>query len=180
MKNHENELKILELISQGREDISQRDISRIIGMSLGMTNSILKRFAEKGLITIKKVNNRNIHYALTAHGIDEIGNRSWGYFKRTIKNVVVYRDAINSIVKKAIDAGSRQIILMGKSDLAFIVEHECYKLDVPFKMVPLEEKELFKDDFLIYAESNTTDVPELDEENSFSLNHLVLVNKDSE
>ena len=57
MKNSENELKILELISQGKDDISQRDISRIIGMSLGMTNSIMKRFAEKGLITIKKVNN---------------------------------------------------------------------------------------------------------------------------
>jgi len=132
MKDPENELKILELISQGKDDISQRDISRIIGMSLGMTNSILKRFAEKGLITIKKVNNRNIHYALTAEGIEEIGMRSWGYFKRTIKNVVIYREAISEIIKKAVNDGYDGISLVGESDMAFIVEHECYKLQVSF------------------------------------------------
>ena len=83
-----------------------------------MTNSILKRFAEKGLISIKKVNNRNIHYALTSEGMEEIGRRSWGYFKRTIKNVVVYREAINEIIQEAMDDGYEQIVLVGQSDLS--------------------------------------------------------------
>lgn len=109
MKTSENELKILELISQGRDDISQRDISRVIGISLGMTNSLLKRFAEKGLISIKKVNNRNIHYILTAEGVEEIGRRSWSYFKRTIKNVVVYRDAVKEIVREVYAPSTLQI-----------------------------------------------------------------------
>lgn len=174
MKNQDNEHKILELISQGREDISQRDISRIAGMSLGMTNSILKRFAEKGLITIKKVNNRNIHYALTTEGMEEVGKRSWGYFKRTIKNVVVYRDAINTIIQKAKVEGSQKVYLIGKSDLAFIVEHECYKLNIPFKMISSEDVVHFDDHFYIYAESSDTNTVIEKTDNAFSLNSLVM------
>ncbi len=153
MKNIENELKILELISQGKQDISQRDISRIIGMSLGMTNSILKRIAEKGLITIKKVNNRNIHYALTSEGMEEIGRRSLSYFKRTIKNVVVYRQAINEIIVKAKDDGFSRIVLVGKSDLDFIVEHECYKLDINFEVTENSVNDEKNDSYYFYAES---------------------------
>jgi DNA-binding MarR family transcriptional regulator len=169
MKNSENELKILELISQGKDDISQRDISRIIGMSLGMTNSILKRFAEKGLITIKKVNNRNIHYALTSEGVEEIGRRSWRYFKRTIKNVVVYREAISEIIKKAIEDGYTGISLVGTSDMAFIVEHECYKLQLPFAC---EEKENY---FIFLAEEESPHSDKTERDNCYNLNTLVRV-----
>jgi len=171
MKNPENELKILELISQGKEDISQRDISRIIGLSLGMTNSILKRFAEKGLITIQKVNNRNIQYALTSKGMEEIGHRSWRYFKRTIKNVVVYRDAINGILGKAKDDGFREVVLIGKSDLEFIVEHECYKLGMTFRVSFEALPENGDDVFVVYAENELRKTAE--QGVCFSLNSLV-------
>lgn len=169
MKNHENELKILELISQGKDDISQRDISRIIGMSLGMTNSILKRFAEKGLITIKKVNNRNIHYALTSDGMEEIGRRSWGYFKRTIKNVVIYREAINEIIKKAVEDGYEGISLIGNSDVAFIVEHECYKLQISFSV---EEKDNY---FVFLAENESLILENRGKDSCYNLNALASV-----
>jgi len=173
MKNQENELKILELISQGKDDISQRDISRIIGMSLGMTNSILKRFAEKGLITIRKVNNRNIHYALTSEGIEEVGRRSWRYFKRTIKNVVVYREAINEIILEAIDEGYESIALVGESDLAFIVEHESYKLDIPFYMIGSEDGRMRDKCFYFLAETNLSNKAVEDMNINYSLNNLV-------
>lgn len=171
MNNQENELKILELISQGKDDISQRDISRIIGLSLGMTNSILKRFAEKGLITIRKVNNRNIQYALTAAGMEEIGNRSWKYFKRTIKNVVVYREAIYEILSEARSEGFREVILIGKSDLEFIVEHECYKLDMPFSVRMEKDDEMPEKSYKIFAENKEIQTPV--REFNYSLNNLV-------
>lgn len=174
MKNQENELKILELISQGKEDISQRDISHIIGMSLGMTNSILKRFAEKGLITIKKVNNRNIHYILTSDGMEEIGKRSWGYFKRTIKNVVIYREAIKQIVKKAIADDYKQIALVGKSDLEFILEHECYKLGIGFICIKDHKKTQDDSRFYFMAETELTGNKTESNDGYYSLNDLVL------
>ena len=40
--------------------LRQRDLAQIAKTSLGMTNSILKRLSQKGLITIQRLNSRNM------------------------------------------------------------------------------------------------------------------------
>ena len=57
--------------------INQRDLAEIAGLSLGMTNSILKRLVHKGLLSINKVNNRNIRYLVTPSGLEAISSRSY-------------------------------------------------------------------------------------------------------
>ncbi len=44
----ETEIDILGTLFQDRRNVSQRDLARIIGLSLDMTNAILKRLMEKG------------------------------------------------------------------------------------------------------------------------------------
>ena len=45
------------------QQVRQRDLSQqVIGMSLDMTNAILKRLVLKGYLSVRKVNNRNIAY----------------------------------------------------------------------------------------------------------------------
>lgn len=77
----ETEIDILETISQGRRNVNQRDLARIIGLSLGMTDSILKRLVKKGWLKIKKVNNRNIQYIVSPKGMEKIARRSYRYFR---------------------------------------------------------------------------------------------------
>jgi DNA-binding MarR family transcriptional regulator len=115
-----------------KQPLRQRDLAQIAGTSLGMTNSILKRLAQKGWITAKKLNSRNIQYAVTLEGINEILHRSYRYFKRTIKNVVFYRDAIDEIIQKAKRKNINAVLLIGVSDLDFIVEHACHRYGVSF------------------------------------------------
>ncbi|MCX7037631.1 MAG: winged helix-turn-helix transcriptional regulator, partial [Spirochaetes bacterium] len=43
----DKEIAILSHIARG-EQVRQRDLSHVIGMSLGMTNAILKRLVHKG------------------------------------------------------------------------------------------------------------------------------------
>jgi len=59
-----------------------------------------------------------------------------GYFKRTIKNVVVYRDAISEVIRQAKAKADcfEGVVLVGESELAFIVEHECYKQGVEYRL----------------------------------------------
>ena len=164
----DKELIILEQI-QNNPHVNQRDLATIAQTSLGMTNAILKRFAAKGLITIKKVNNRNIRYALTHEGMDEITTRSWNDFKRTIKNVVDYQDAIMEVVKQAKSEGYEYIALTGESYFEFIIEHSCYKQSIPY----LGMQDQYKDNsFCFIAESRENPKPEQDDKSSFSLNHL--------
>jgi DNA-binding MarR family transcriptional regulator len=120
----DHELEVLRHIAHAN-NVRQRDLAQIIGMSLGMTNVILKRLARKGLITIRKVNNRNIRYAVSPDGFEEIGRRSYRYLKRTIRNVVVYRETIESLVGLIAEQGFDEIDLIEQSDLDFIVEHAC-------------------------------------------------------
>jgi DNA-binding MarR family transcriptional regulator len=142
--------------SRQKQNLRQRDLAQIAGASLGMTNSILKRLAGKGWISIKKLNSRNIQYAVTLEGINEILHRSYGYFKRTIKNVVFYKDTIDEIIQKAKRKNISTVLLIGVSDLDFIVEHACHRCGVSFlKSADLDTGLQGRDDhvFVIFAEN---------------------------
>ena len=123
-----------------KQPLRQRDLAMIAGASLGMTNSILKRLAQKGWITIKKLNSRNFQYAVTMDGINEIIRRSYSYFKRTIRNIVIFKDILEDLVFSAKHRNINTVILVGPSDLDFIVEHACRRWGMRFISIPEEEK----------------------------------------
>ncbi len=153
MNYSEKELSILEKIHKSKDSIKQRDLAKIAGLSLGMTNTILKRLVEKGLITMKKVNNRNIVYAVSPQGIEEISARSFKFFKRTIKNIVFYKEAIDEIIKQAKDKGYKRILLVGRSDIDFIVEYMCNKNQIQYINNWELPEIIISEDFIIYSES---------------------------
>ncbi|MDR1971125.1 MAG: transcriptional regulator [Treponema sp.] len=131
----DTEFLILENIyaSLGQDTpLRQRDLALVAGASLGMTNSILKRLAQKGWISAKRLNRRNIQYAVTIDGINEILRRSYRYFKRTIKNIMAYKDAIDRVVGQAKRKNYTVILLIGVSDLEFIIEHSCHNHGLTF------------------------------------------------
>ena len=111
--NAERELDVLQHIAE-LGDVRQRDLARIVGVSLGMVNAILRRLSRKGLLTVHKINNRSIAYAVTPEGMEAIAKRSYRYLKRTIKNVVDYRDAIEAIVRTAKHHGFSRLVLVGE------------------------------------------------------------------
>jgi D-ribose pyranose/furanose isomerase RbsD len=114
------------------QNLRQRDLALIAGTSLGMTNSVLKRLVVKGWITARKLNHRNIQYAVTIDGINEILRRSYRYFKRTIKNIMVYKNAIDQVIHQAKRKNYAVILLVGISDLEFIIEHICHNYGLSF------------------------------------------------
>jgi DNA-binding MarR family transcriptional regulator len=154
--------------------IRQRDLAQIARTSLGMTNSILKRLAQKGWISVKKLNSRNIRYAVTLDGFNEILHRSYGYFKRTIKNVAFYRDAIDRAIQNAAGKNCSTVLLIGNSDLEFIIEHVCRRAGLDF--CKSDKTAVLDDDgnvLAVFAE----DIPAFGEyaaANRLFLSHLVI------
>jgi len=152
--NQDKDIEILENIYHNPHKVSQRDLAEIAGLSLGMTNVILKRLAGKGLLTIQKVNNRNIRYAVSSKGIEEITRKSYRYFKRTIKNVVFYRESLETLLERIKDRGYTGLILIGQSDLDFMVEHLSEKAGLLlYKHDPNPEDRIFT----LYAETYLPD-----------------------
>jgi len=191
----DTEYIILENIYNSTEQqlpLRQRDLAQIAGASLGMTNSILKRLAQKGWITIKRLNSRNIQYAVTLEGFNEIIHRSYRYFKRTIRNVVYYKEILEDLVSRAKYRNINSVILVGVSDLDFIVEHACRRWGVRFLRSPEDDKPgktSLQGTFKIYAENipeeniriNSAKLPKKTENtdaafqtNSFYLSRLVI------
>ena len=131
-RDSEQELIVLESIKKNQSNLHQRDLAHIVGLSLGMTNGILKRLVKKGLLKIRKINNRNVKYIVSSKGLEELARRSYRYFRRTIKNVVYYRMQVNDYVIKLKKSGYDRIVIVGKSDIDFIVEHCCIKNSVQY------------------------------------------------
>jgi DNA-binding MarR family transcriptional regulator len=152
----DTELVILENIYDSSEQdapLRQRELAHLAGASLGMTNAILKGLTQKGWITIKKLNSRNIRYAVTVSGANEILRRSYRYFKRTIKNVAFYKDKIDEAVLRAKQRNITLVLLIGDSDLAFMVEHACQRYGMRLLKYAVSAPATGKESLAIYAET---------------------------
>ncbi len=133
----DHELDVLSQIHHNQA-VKQRDIAHAIGLSLGMTNAILKRLAAKGFISMRRVNARNIHYLVTPDGIDLIARRSYRYLRRTMGHVVRYKERMYEILEAAAlplpeGRGITGVVLVGESDLEFLVEWCAEKAGLSFR-----------------------------------------------
>jgi len=167
--SYEKELTILENIYNKPGEVRQRDLAEIAGLSLGMTNAILKRLAHKGFLTIKRINNRNMHYIVTPSGVELITKKSYQYFKRTIKNVVYYKETIEKFILDIKIQGYEGLILIGSSDLDFIVEHACRKNDLKY----IKEDGIINNIFLLYSENYLPDSGEQGDNKAFLQSVLI-------
>ncbi len=125
----DSELILLEGIWEaersGGGPVTQRRLAEDAGLSLGLTNAMLRRCVEKGWILIKRVNARKLHYAMTGDGINEIARRAYRYFRRASRSVSLYRDLIEGFVMERKRRGFARIVLAGPSDLDFLLEYAC-------------------------------------------------------
>jgi DNA-binding MarR family transcriptional regulator len=141
----EPELEVLSQIYRSEESVRQREIARLAGISLGMTNVIIKRLARKGWVSVRKVNNRNIRYVVTPKGVDQIMRRSYRYLRRTLHNVVEYRSAVEDLARSVKGWDRDGILLVGTSDLDFLVEYACGKYGLSFERSDADRRtSLFK------------------------------------
>lgn len=125
MNTLNREIEILESIYRNPHKTSQRNLANLANLSLGMTNAVLKKLADKGWLTIEKKNNRNIRYAVTPKGREVITRESYHYFKETIKEVVYYRKSLEALMVRMKNRGYMGVLLVGQSDLDFMVEYFC-------------------------------------------------------
>ena len=117
----EREFKVIEEISQ-HKDLTQRKISHKLGLSLGMTNLILKRLANKGYIKVKGLNRRKVQYILTPKGFAEKTKKSYRYFLKTIHSLKEMKEKIRELIFVEYKKGRTYFVVLGDGELADIIE----------------------------------------------------------
>lgn len=126
----EKEINIIEEIYRNPE-IDQRTIAQNVGLSLGLTNLIIKKLAKTGYIKIKQLNKRKIQYLLTPKGFAEKTKKTYNHIIKTANHFFyIYEKLKNLIIKTAKE---------GKTTFYILADDEIYNIfDLIFKTLNIK------------------------------------------
>lgn len=111
-------LELLGAVERG--DVTQRRLSRELGIAVGLVNAYIKRCISKGLIKVRQVPPRRYAYYLTPKGFLEKSRLVADYFIYSFEFFRRARDSCKAALSSAAEAGQRRIALMGISELTEI------------------------------------------------------------
>ncbi|CEP78301.1 winged helix-turn-helix transcriptional regulator [Defluviitoga tunisiensis] len=94
----ENELLILEII-ENNASVTQREISKKSGLSLGMVNLLLKKFVKKGLVKLERLDGKSFRYILTPEGFKEKSKKTIDYIKRYYNKTMIIKQNIERVIR---------------------------------------------------------------------------------
>jgi DNA-binding MarR family transcriptional regulator len=132
MERHgQRELEILTAIGEGRP-LTQRDLSRRLGVALGLTNLYLKRLARQGLIKIiefprKPGTRQRLQYVLTPKGFAEKTRLSYAYIVHSLDLYRRAREALRERLGVLSSSGVKRVALYGTgepAELAYLTLRE--------------------------------------------------------
>lgn len=127
MANHElHEHRILDHLENGHR-VTQRALSRELGIALGLTNLLIRRLVSKGWVRMSRVSRSRILYLITPVGVAEKTRLSRAYFASSLK---FYREARDRIRQQfttlssewpaQFGRGPKRIIFYGANEVAEI------------------------------------------------------------
>ena len=114
------EFMILDLIEKDA-NITQREISKIIGVAVSMTNAYIENFVEKGLIKKKKHSTKTVEYFVTKQGMERRKLLNIWYLKSSHEVYLSAKDNIIKFLNQIIDKGFKKILLYGAGEVAEIM-----------------------------------------------------------
>lgn len=144
---NEQDLKILTNIQKTLEvdpNANQRILAQNSNVSLGMMNAVLKRCIERGWLAVKNLNMKKVCYCLTAQGFEEISRRSTNYMKRSFSMMNDYAAGVTKALNEAKLNGCDKVVLIGRSNVQFVLEWACEKNNLEFILLPVQEVYSFK------------------------------------
>jgi DNA-binding MarR family transcriptional regulator len=140
---NDSELSVLRTIRESEssaERLTQRELARATGISLGMINMLLRRLAERGWVKLTRLSPKTMRYALTSAGLSELARRTAGYFSRASRSAELYRDRLEAYAVKAKRDGARTIVLYGSSEVEFLIAYVCERHGLVFVKSSDKEK----------------------------------------
>lgn len=121
-------LGLLDAVERG--GVTQRSLSRELGIAVGLVNSYVKRCINKGLIKVQQIPPRRYGYYLTPKGFLEKSQLVASYFVHSFDFFRRARASCEETLATAAAAGHKRIGLVGASELSEIAVIVATELDV--------------------------------------------------
>ena len=135
---------------------TQRELSKRIGIALGLTNLLLRRLAKKGFIKISGTKRSRIRYLITPPGILEKSRLTYEFIQYSLQLYGHVRVFLREQLAMVAKGGHRRILLCGTSELAeiaFLTIHE-----VGLELVGVVDDPPDREYFLGYAVRKISDL----------------------
>jgi len=113
----QRDLKILSAIEAHR-DMTQRRLSKSLGIALGLTNLYLKRLVRKGYVKITTIPPNRIGYLVTPRGFAEKTRLTYEYMTLSLTLYQETRAVLRAALRPLVSAGQRRVALYGTGEAA--------------------------------------------------------------
>ncbi len=117
--------RLLEEIELGGA-VSQRSLSRTVGIALGLTNLLIRRLVRKGLVRVIQIRPNRVSYLITPAGLSEKARMSRDYLAYSVRFYAEARDRIRRRFQEisddwpATDAMEKRVVFYGAGEVAEI------------------------------------------------------------
>ena len=123
MNNSEKSLesyRALLLLSEitGEEPLSQRELSRRLGIAVGLVNSYLKNLVAKGYVRVKNFPKNRYAYLLTPQGLAEKSRLAYQHLSYFTSLYTVARQDYLDLFRRLEAAGVREVAFCGVDEVA--------------------------------------------------------------
>lgn len=159
-KDMEITLPLLQSIEQDCA-ITQRSLSKSLGLALGLTNLYLKRCINKGLVKIEQIPANRYLYYLTPQGFTEKSRLTAQYLTRSFNFYREASDDCAACFQHCSALGWRRVILCGVSDLAEIAILQAQQTSI--EIMGIFDRQFAADSFMnlrVWHDENS--MPEVD------------------
>lgn len=122
-RTSEKEFAVIKEISDNSDAYrDQRIIARNTGISLGLTNLIIKQLITKGYVKALQLNRRKIQYLLTPKGFSEKARKSYNYTVKTINLFKSVKEKLQELIVNKYNSGNREFYIVGRGELTDMIE----------------------------------------------------------
>lgn len=110
----------LQLLSEisGEEPLSQRELSRRLGVAVGLVNSYLKNLVAKGYVRIKNYPSNRYAYLLTPQGLAEKSRLAYQHLSYFTSLYTVARQDYLDLFRRLEESGVREVVFCGVDEVA--------------------------------------------------------------
>lgn len=144
------EYMILDMIEKN-SNITQREMSKAIGIAVSMVNDYLDEYEKKGFIKRKYLSTKNVEYVITKKGIERRKVLNIGYLKSSHNLYQSAKDDIFTFLNQITNLGYKKILLYGAGEVAeIILQVMCDDNSIPLDILAIIDDNTEKQGNLVY------------------------------
>lgn len=120
----DREYHLLMQINENNQ-ISQRQMAKVLNVSLGTINGLIQQMLLKGCITLDSSNPKQVKYFLTSDGHKEKAKKNYESIVTSYHTISKTKSQIRNILEKQVAQGTDSFFLYGEEDEVYKVAKMC-------------------------------------------------------